>query len=118
MTGERNDVLNLVDSDDEEIFQDAVPRLPVLPNGHSTTLVEIHRIPSSKSRLLVSHKLIIINIQYMYCCLHMPHQDQRLCGHSFIHWIVFNPQMIMKTKTTHRDLKKAHKNHVKTHKDL
>lgn len=58
MTGERNDVLNLVDSDDEEIFQDAVPRLPVLPNGHSTTLVEIHRIPSSKSRLLVSHKLI------------------------------------------------------------
>ncbi|KAL2092517.1 hypothetical protein ACEWY4_012315 [Coilia grayii] len=33
--------------DDEEIFQDAVPRLPVLPNGHATTLVEIHRIPSS-----------------------------------------------------------------------
>ncbi|XP_062398485.1 V-set and immunoglobulin domain-containing protein 10 [Sardina pilchardus] len=47
MTEERNDVLNLVDSDDEEIFQDAVPRLPALPNGHSTTLVEIHRIPSS-----------------------------------------------------------------------
>lgn len=56
MTGERSDVLNLVDSDDEEIFHDAVPRLPVLPNGHSTTLVEIHQIPSSKSRLLVSHK--------------------------------------------------------------
>lgn len=48
LSEERNDVLNLVDSDDEEnIFQDAVPRLPVLPNGHSTTLVEIHHIPSS-----------------------------------------------------------------------
>ncbi|KAG5280505.1 hypothetical protein AALO_G00060820 [Alosa alosa] len=47
MTEERNDVLNLVDSEDEEIFQDAVPQLPVLSNGHSTTLVEIHRIPSS-----------------------------------------------------------------------
>ncbi|XP_063051471.1 V-set and immunoglobulin domain-containing protein 10 [Engraulis encrasicolus] len=46
---ERNDVLNLVDSDDEEIFQDTVPRLPVVPNGNgnATTLVEIHRIPSS-----------------------------------------------------------------------
>ena len=49
LTEERNDVLNLVESDDE-IFTEAVPRLPVLPNGHSTTLVEIHRIPSSKSR--------------------------------------------------------------------
>ncbi|XP_028433988.1 V-set and immunoglobulin domain-containing protein 10 isoform X2 [Perca flavescens] len=42
------DVLSLVESDDDEqIFQDAVPRLPPLTNGHNTTLVQIHRIPSS-----------------------------------------------------------------------
>ncbi|KAF7687245.1 V-set and immunoglobulin domain-containing protein 10 [Silurus meridionalis] len=45
------DVLNLIESDDEEIFHDAVPRLPPLSNGHvsvqGTTLVEIHRIQSS-----------------------------------------------------------------------
>lgn len=39
--------MNLVESDDEQIFQDAVPRLPPLTNGHQTTLVQIHRIPSS-----------------------------------------------------------------------
>lgn len=39
--------MNLVESDEEHIFQDAVPRLPPLPNGHQTTLVQIHRIPSS-----------------------------------------------------------------------
>ncbi|XP_056890004.1 V-set and immunoglobulin domain-containing protein 10 isoform X2 [Takifugu flavidus] len=41
------DVMNLVESDDEPVFQDAVPRLPPLTNGHQTTLVQIHRIPSS-----------------------------------------------------------------------
>ncbi|CAJ1069481.1 V-set and immunoglobulin domain-containing protein 10 isoform X2 [Xyrichtys novacula] len=44
---DRGDVLSLVDSDDEQIFQDAVPRLPPVTNGHQTTLVQIHRIPSS-----------------------------------------------------------------------
>lgn len=41
------DVMNLVESDDEPMFQDAVPRLPPLTNGGQTTLVQIHRIPSS-----------------------------------------------------------------------
>lgn len=41
------DVLSLVESDDEQVFQDAVPRLPPITNGHHTTLVQIHRIPSS-----------------------------------------------------------------------
>lgn len=48
---DRMDVLNLVDSDEEEVFHDAVPRLPPLSNGHgpthTTTMVEIHRIQSS-----------------------------------------------------------------------
>ncbi|KAI3371966.1 hypothetical protein L3Q82_006836 [Scortum barcoo] len=44
---DRGDVLSLVESDDEQIFQDAVPRLPPLTNGRHTTLVQIHRIPSS-----------------------------------------------------------------------
>lgn len=39
--------MNLVESDEEPVFQDAVPRLPPLTNGHQTTLVQIHRIPSS-----------------------------------------------------------------------
>ncbi|XP_041793924.1 V-set and immunoglobulin domain-containing protein 10 [Chelmon rostratus] len=47
MEEDRGDVLSLVDSDDEQIFQDAVPRLPPLTNGSHTTLVQIHRIPSS-----------------------------------------------------------------------
>ncbi|KAM4616094.1 V-set and immunoglobulin domain-containing protein 10 [Polymixia lowei] len=47
MEEERGDVLSLVDSDEEEIFQDTVPRLPPLNNGHHTTRVQIHRIPSS-----------------------------------------------------------------------
>ncbi|XP_075960922.1 V-set and immunoglobulin domain-containing protein 10 [Anarhichas minor] len=42
---DRGDVMSLVESDDEQIFQDAVPRLPPLTNGHQTTLVQIHRIP-------------------------------------------------------------------------
>ncbi len=48
MEEDRGDVLSLVESDDEQIFQDAVPRLPPLTNGRQTTLVQIHRIPSSK----------------------------------------------------------------------
>uniref|UniRef100_A0A3P8SSX5 V-set and immunoglobulin domain containing 10 n=1 Tax=Amphiprion percula TaxID=161767 RepID=A0A3P8SSX5_AMPPE len=44
---DRGDVLSLVESDDEQIFQDAVPRLPPITNGRHTTLVQIHRIPSS-----------------------------------------------------------------------
>lgn len=41
------DMLSLVDSDDEQIIHDTVPQLPPLPNGNHTTLVQIHRIPSS-----------------------------------------------------------------------
>ncbi|TKS78501.1 V-set and immunoglobulin domain-containing protein 10 [Collichthys lucidus] len=44
---DRGDVLSLVESEDEHIFQDDVPRLPPLTNGCHTTLVQIHRIPSS-----------------------------------------------------------------------
>lgn len=44
---DRGDVLSLVESDDEQIFQDAVPQLPPLTNGNHTTLVQIHRMPSS-----------------------------------------------------------------------
>ncbi|XP_030593818.1 V-set and immunoglobulin domain-containing protein 10 isoform X2 [Archocentrus centrarchus] len=44
---EEGDVLSLVESDDEQIFQDAVPQLPPITNGGHTTLVQIHRIPSS-----------------------------------------------------------------------
>ncbi|XP_020492255.2 V-set and immunoglobulin domain-containing protein 10 [Labrus bergylta] len=47
MEEDRGDVLSLVESDDEQIFQAAVPRLPPTTNGHQTTLVQIHRIPSS-----------------------------------------------------------------------
>ncbi|XP_060763415.1 V-set and immunoglobulin domain-containing protein 10 [Neoarius graeffei] len=45
------DVMNLIESDDDDILHDAVPRLPPLTNGQVsapvTTLVEIHRIQSS-----------------------------------------------------------------------
>ncbi|KAM8865064.1 V-set and immunoglobulin domain-containing protein 10 [Synchiropus picturatus] len=47
MEDEHGDVLSLVESDDDEIFQGSVPRLPPLANGSNTTLVQIHRIPSS-----------------------------------------------------------------------
>ncbi|XP_037633990.1 V-set and immunoglobulin domain-containing protein 10 [Sebastes umbrosus] len=47
MEEDRGDVLSLVESDDEQLFQDAVPRLPPLTNGNHTTLVQIHRLPSS-----------------------------------------------------------------------
>ncbi|KAM9447238.1 V-set and immunoglobulin domain-containing protein 10 [Clarias gariepinus] len=50
-TNDNGDVLNLIESDEEDILHDAVPRLPPLTNGHgpapATTLVEIHRIQSS-----------------------------------------------------------------------
>ncbi|MCJ8747073.1 hypothetical protein PDJAM_G00149140 [Pangasius djambal] len=45
------DVMNLIESDEEDVFHDAVPRLPPLANGHvpapATTLVEIHCIQSN-----------------------------------------------------------------------
>ncbi|XP_060739447.1 V-set and immunoglobulin domain-containing protein 10 isoform X1 [Tachysurus vachellii] len=45
------DVINLVESDEEDVFHNAVPRLPSLTNGHvsasETTLVEIHHVQSS-----------------------------------------------------------------------
>ncbi|KAI4887430.1 hypothetical protein NFI96_023687, partial [Prochilodus magdalenae] len=47
---DRTDVMSLVESDDEDVFHNAVPRLPPVSNGHTptntTTLVEIHRIQS------------------------------------------------------------------------
>ncbi|KAK7172673.1 hypothetical protein R3I93_002709 [Phoxinus phoxinus] len=46
LDNDRGDILSLVDSDEEEIFSDSVSQLPPLTNGHATTLVEIHRIPS------------------------------------------------------------------------
>lgn len=46
------DVMELVESDDEQIFQDAVPQLPPLTNGCHTTLVQIHRIPSSMAPIM------------------------------------------------------------------
>lgn len=45
--------MELVESDDEQIFQDAVPHLPPLTNGCHTTLVQIHRIPSSMASIMV-----------------------------------------------------------------
>ncbi|XP_057219170.1 V-set and immunoglobulin domain-containing protein 10 [Triplophysa rosa] len=48
LSDDRGDIISLVDSDEEEIFHDAVPRLPQLTNGHATTLVEIHRRPSNE----------------------------------------------------------------------
>lgn len=60
------DVMNLVESDDEQIFQDAVPRLPPLTNEPQTTLVQIHRIPSSRfsdhRRLVEFHNKFLIII--------------------------------------------------------
>ncbi|XP_060928381.1 V-set and immunoglobulin domain-containing protein 10 [Limanda limanda] len=43
---DRREVMSLVESDDDEqIFQDAVPRLPPLTNGNHMTLAQIHQIP-------------------------------------------------------------------------
>ncbi|XP_077457381.1 V-set and immunoglobulin domain-containing protein 10 [Stigmatopora argus] len=44
---DRGDVLSLVDSDEEQIFQ-AIPRLPPITEPRPTTLVEIHRLPSGE----------------------------------------------------------------------
>lgn len=48
---ENVDVMNLIESDEEDVFHNAVPRLLQLTNGHAsapaTTLVEIHRVQSS-----------------------------------------------------------------------
>lgn len=45
---DRTDVISLIESDEDEIFHDAIPRLPPVMNGsgsaHATTLVEIHHI--------------------------------------------------------------------------
>ncbi|XP_026101077.1 V-set and immunoglobulin domain-containing protein 10-like isoform X1 [Carassius auratus] len=49
LDNDRWDVLSLVDSDEEEIVHETVPQLPPPTNGHATTLVEIHRIPSVNS---------------------------------------------------------------------
>ncbi|XP_036382126.1 V-set and immunoglobulin domain-containing protein 10 [Megalops cyprinoides] len=43
----QNDILNLVDSDEDEIFEEPVSRITTTANGHTTSLVQIHRIPSS-----------------------------------------------------------------------
>ncbi|XP_056274514.1 V-set and immunoglobulin domain-containing protein 10 [Pseudoliparis swirei] len=45
MEEDQGDVLSLVESDDDQVFQDAVPRLAPLAN--QTTLVQIHQIPSN-----------------------------------------------------------------------
>lgn len=47
MEEDAGDVLSLVESDEEQIFQNTVPRLPPVSNGCQTTLVQIHRIPST-----------------------------------------------------------------------
>nr|XP_015221659.1 PREDICTED: V-set and immunoglobulin domain-containing protein 10 [Lepisosteus oculatus]XP_015221661.1 PREDICTED: V-set and immunoglobulin domain-containing protein 10 [Lepisosteus oculatus] len=39
---ERSDVLNLVDSDEEELFNDPATRITAVANGHATSLVQIH----------------------------------------------------------------------------
>ncbi|XP_035235124.1 V-set and immunoglobulin domain-containing protein 10 isoform X2 [Anguilla anguilla] len=44
---ERNDVLHLVESDEEDIFDEPATRITTTANGHVTSLVQIHRIPSS-----------------------------------------------------------------------
>ncbi|XP_036454905.1 V-set and immunoglobulin domain-containing protein 10 [Colossoma macropomum] len=48
---DRTDVMSLVESDEDDVFHNTVPRLPPVSNGHgptrTTTLVEIHRIQSS-----------------------------------------------------------------------
>ncbi|XP_010862446.2 V-set and immunoglobulin domain-containing protein 10 [Esox lucius] len=61
MEEETGDVISLVDSDEEFVFEEAVPRLPSQPvaNGHNTTFVQIHRIPSNdhEDAEIVEHPL-------------------------------------------------------------
>ncbi|XP_061624862.1 V-set and immunoglobulin domain-containing protein 10 isoform X1 [Phyllopteryx taeniolatus] len=47
LQGGGGDVLNLVESDEEQIFQ-AVARLPPITDVRHTTLVQIHRLPSGE----------------------------------------------------------------------
>ncbi|KAL0979041.1 hypothetical protein UPYG_G00179730 [Umbra pygmaea] len=65
MQEESGDVISLVDSDEEVVFEEAVPRLPPEPlaNGHSTTFVQIHRIPSNdhEDTEVVGHPLQLEN---------------------------------------------------------
>uniref|UniRef100_A0A3P9IDX2 Ig-like domain-containing protein n=1 Tax=Oryzias latipes TaxID=8090 RepID=A0A3P9IDX2_ORYLA len=49
---ENGDVLSLVESDEEQFYRDAVPQLPPISNDRQTTLVQIHRIPSSRTSFL------------------------------------------------------------------
>lgn len=51
---DEGDVMNLMESDDEQIFQDAVPPLP-LPGEPQSTLVQIHGMPSGR---LCSHLFV------------------------------------------------------------
>ncbi|XP_056447850.1 V-set and immunoglobulin domain-containing protein 10 [Gadus chalcogrammus] len=44
MEEDRGDVISLVDSE-EEVFEQTVPRLPPVTNGHHTTHAEIHPVP-------------------------------------------------------------------------
>ncbi|XP_018596020.1 V-set and immunoglobulin domain-containing protein 10 [Scleropages formosus] len=44
---ERNDELTLVESDEDELFNDSVTRITTTANGHATSLVQIHSFPSS-----------------------------------------------------------------------
>lgn len=51
---ERSDVFQLVDSDEEEIFDESETRITTAANGHATSIVQIHRIPSSDHEDLTS----------------------------------------------------------------
>uniref|UniRef100_A0A8C9V7C5 V-set and immunoglobulin domain containing 10 n=1 Tax=Scleropages formosus TaxID=113540 RepID=A0A8C9V7C5_SCLFO len=43
----QNDELTLVESDEDELFNDSVTRITTTANGHATSLVQIHSFPSS-----------------------------------------------------------------------
>ncbi|XP_057688746.1 V-set and immunoglobulin domain-containing protein 10 [Corythoichthys intestinalis] len=47
LESDRSDVLSLVDSDEEQIFQ-AAPRLPPIADARPTAMVQIHRLPSGE----------------------------------------------------------------------
>ena len=66
---DRREVLSLVDSedDDEQIFQDAVPRLPPLPNGSQMTLAQIHHSPPGRA----SARQLIRSVHDVEPCLVM-----------------------------------------------
>ncbi|KPP65839.1 V-set and immunoglobulin domain-containing protein 10-like, partial [Scleropages formosus] len=54
---ERNDELTLVESDEDELFNDSVTRITTTANGHATSLVQIHSFPSTKPGLYNSVEL-------------------------------------------------------------